>query len=52
MISDKNFLNLTEESFTNDDKIILNNIEITKDSLRFKYLEIIMHHYFQIMMDL
>ena len=44
-ISDKNFLNLTEESFTNDDKIILNNIEITKDSLSFKYLEIIFYLY-------
>ena len=42
-ISDKNFLNLTEESFLNSDKIVLNNIEIAKNSLSFKYLEIIYH---------
>ena len=44
-ISDKNFLNLTEESFSNEEKIILNNIEITKDSLSFKYLEVLFYLY-------
>ena len=44
-ISDKNFLNLTEESFSKEDKIILNDIEITKDSLSFKYLEVLFYLY-------
>ena len=42
-ILDKNFLNLTEEFFLKGENIILNDIEINKDSLSFKYLEIIYH---------
>ena len=42
-ILDKNFLNLTEEFFLKGENIILNDIEINKDSLSFKYLEILYH---------
>ena len=44
-ISDKNFLNLDEESFSNEENIIINNIVITKDSLSFKYIEILFYLY-------
>ena len=44
-ISDKNFLTLNEEFFLSEESFTLNDIEINKDSLSFKYLEIIYHLY-------
>ena len=44
-ILDKNFSNLKEEVFINEDPIILNNIEIVNNSLSFKYLEVLYHLY-------
>ena len=44
-ISDKNLLNLTEDSFSNEENIIINNIVITKDSFSFKYIEILFYLY-------
>ena len=42
---DKNVINLEDEFFNYEKYIILNSIEINKDSLSFKYIEIIYHLY-------
>ena len=44
-IKEKNFLNLKEDSFTKEEIIILNDIEINHKSLSFKYLEVLYYLY-------
>ena len=44
-ISNKTFLNLTEEQLTKEESFILNDIELNKDSLSFNYIETLYHLY-------
>ena len=46
-IQDKNFLNLKEETFTKEEKIIINDNIIPNNSLSFKYLEVLYHLYYK-----